>query len=286
MTDPPPEPPASGQLVCGYRLLRLIGRGAHGSVFLAADTRAPLTVALKLVTLRRGDAAEAARKSFMRSAATARSLVHPAIVTVMDAGVEGEIGWLAMEPVPGVDLSRYTLAPRLLPERLVLQVGRRVAQALAYAHRQGVVHRDLKPANVLVDWASDTLKLVDFDLARGTDAIQTGTGIVPGSPAYMAPEQLAGGIPTPRSDLYALGTMLFELLAGRLPHEATSMGELLRSVAVEPAPDLQLLCPALPPALPALVARMLAKQPAERPADAEEVDAALGAIAAAWPTPL
>ncbi len=271
----------AGDIVGGYRLLRPIGHGAHGTVHLAANARTSLTVALKLVALRAGDTA--ATSAFMRSAGIARGLVHPGIVAVVDAGVDGTLGWLAMEPVPGVDLGRYTQVRRLLPEPLVLQLGQRVAQALAYAHHQGVVHRDLKPTNVLVDWASSTIKLADFGLARGADATQTATGIVPGSPAYMAPEQLAGAVPTPGSDLYALGAMLFQLLAGRLPHEAASMGELLRRASADPAPGLQLLCPTVPPALAALVARLLAKHPAGRPADAGEVAEALGDIAAAWP---
>ncbi len=278
---PPLDP---GHRVGPFRLLRMIGRGAHGTVYLAEDTRSAQAVALKLVSLRRGEAAAQAQAAFMRVAATARGLVHPGIVTVLDAGIEEGVGWIAMEPVPGADLSRYTQARRLLPEPLVLQIGQRVAQALAHAHGQGVVHRDLKPANVLVDWASSTVKLADFDLARGADAVQTGTGIVPGSPAYMAPEQLAGAVPTPRSDLYSLGVMLFQLLVGRLPYEAQSMGELLRRAAVEPVPDLRQLCAGLPPAVPALVAQLLAKQPSGRPDGAAEVAEALRAIATARPT--
>jgi serine/threonine-protein kinase len=176
-----------------------------------------------------------------------------------------------MEAVPGADLSRYARPPRLLPEAVVLGLMERVALALHHAHRQGLVHRDLKPANVLVDWASDTVKLADFGLARGAQAANTGTGIVLGTPAYMAPEQLAGALPSAAADLYALGVSLFELLAGRLPHDGHTMGELLRQVANDAAPPLDPLHPGLHAGTGALVAQLLAKAPTNRPADAGEV---------------
>ncbi len=271
-----------GQTVAGYRLIRRLGQGAHGAVYLAQDLHSPLAVALKLVALPAGPGARAAADAFLRNAETARRLQHPGIVALHAAGVQGALGWLAMEPVPGSDLARYTRPQRLLPERLALRVCERIALALAYAHRQGVVHRDVKPANVRVDWPRDAIKLVDFGLARADDGVQTATGIVPGSPAYMAPELLAGALPTPRSDLYALGVMLFQLLTGRLPLDGVSMGELLRHVADEPAPDLRLLRPDLPGAVADLAARLMAKRPAARPADADSVARELAAILLSW----
>ena len=301
----------TGRSIAGWRLLRLIGQGSHGAVYLAeaADNRqmsglqasgsqasalntsalkssALKTVALKLVPLDLAGGAARAHKSFLRGADIGRRLVHPGIVALHAAGVDGNTGWLAMEPVPGSDLARYTVSSRLLPEALVLQVAERLALALAYAHRQGVVHRDLKPANVLVHWPSHTVKLADFGLARADDAAQTGTGIVPGTPVYMAPEQLAGRLPTPASDLYALGALLFQLLSGRLPHEATSMGELLRQVATSAPPDLRTLVPTLPASVCLLVARLLAKNPVERPADGDTLAAELRHAAQDLPQPL
>ncbi len=280
------EPHASlqpGHSIAGYRLIRRIGQGAHGAVYLAQDPRGAQTVALKIVPLPPGELAPAAREAFLRSAHTARRLNHPGIVALYAAGVEGPLGWLAMEPVPGSDLSRYTRPQRLLPEALVLRLCERIAQALAYAHRQGVVHRDVKPANVLLDWPRDAIKLADFGLARVDDSAQTGTGIVLGSPAYMAPEQLAGAVPTPRSDLYALGVMLFQLLAGRLPYEGASMGDWLRHVADPTVPDLSLIRPDLPAGVSALCVRLLARRPAERPADGDAVARGLAGLLAAWP---
>jgi serine/threonine-protein kinase len=281
------RPPRPGDVLAGHRLLRILGEGTHGRVFLAEAPgplgAAPATVAIKVVPLHgpgsehASHAADAA-EAFRSAAAAAQRLQHPNVVAVFGHGVVDGLGWLAMEAVPGTDLGRHTHPARLLPEPLALLAAERVAQALAHAHAHGVVHRDLKPANVLVHWPARLVKLADFGLARAGDAAQTRTGLVPGSPAYMAPELLAGAVPTPHTDLYALGALLFQLLTGRLPHEAASMGELLRRVAHEPAPDLRTLRPGMAPAAAVLVARLLAKTPAGRPADADAVASELRTI--------
>ena len=257
--------------LAGYRLLRQIGHGASSAVHLAEHEATQRVVALKLVPLPAGPMRAAAGAQFLEAASAAGRLQHAHIVQVYDAGLQGDFAWLAMEPVAGGDLVRYTRPPRLLPEALVLRLCSRLAAALAHAHRAGVVHRDLKPANVLVNWADDVVKLADLGLARTSTASHTGTGIVMGTPSYMAPEQLAGALPSPATDLYALGVLLFELLIGKLPHEGKSMGELLRQVANEPAPDLQSLRPDLPLSLAQLVASLLAKAPAGRPRDGDAV---------------
>lgn len=268
-----------GRSLAGYGLRRAIGHGATSTVYLAEHETDHHLVAMKLVVLPRGLALEPAGERFLAAAEAARRLRHPCIVEVLAYGVEDGLAWMAMEPVPGTDLARYTREPHLLPEAKVLQLAARLAEALAFAHGQGVVHRDVKPANVLVNWADDSIKLADFGLARTAGSADTGTGIVMGTPAYMAPEQLAGAVPTAASDTYGLGALLFELLCGRRPHEAESMGELLRQVACDPAPGLQELRPALPPQLAQLVARMLAKSPLERPADGVRVASALRDLA-------
>ena len=267
-----------GETVAGFRLQRALGRGTHGEVFMAQGAAGP-PVALKLSQVPGGDDAAPWTQAFLAAARNAQRLVHPGIVAVHGAGTEGRLAWLAMELVPGGDLARYTLPRRLLPEGLVLMLAQRMALAVAHAHRQGVVHRDLKPANVLVHLPSHTVKLADFGLARAADSAQTGTGIVVGSPAYMAPELLAGNLPSPSTDLYALGVMIFQLFSGRLPHDSPSMGELLQQVMATPAPDLRELVPGIHPGVGALVASLLAKQAAQRPGDAEVVAAALRALA-------
>lgn len=265
--------------VAGWTLLRRLGSGAESQVWLAR--RGDVVAALKLQPLPSGAAQAAAAEAFLQAARLAQGLQHPAIVATWDAGIEGGLAWLAMEPVPGSDLQRYTQPPRLLPEPVVRRVLARVAEGLAHAHGRGVVHRDLKPANVRVNWADDAVRIVDFGLARAAGASRTGTGIVPGTPAYMAPEQLAGAEPDPRCDGYALGVMAFELLTGRRPHEAATMGELLRRVAQEPAPALATLRPDTAPDLCATVAALLDRRPSRRPAVADAARALAGADGAA-----
>lgn len=269
-----------------YELLRAIGHGTQGSVHLARRPGEEQLVALKLVRLPSAQPQDPAALQFIAAGRAACALHHACIVRVFECGLDGPWGWISMEPIAGTDLSRYTMPARLLPEALVMDIGARLAQALAYAHRQGVVHRDVKPANVLVNWAHDEVKLSDFGLARGAWAANTGTGIVPGSPAYMAPEQLAGMVPSAPADLYALGVMLFELLCGRRPHDAENMGELLRQVAQVQAPLLQSLRPELPRGISALVARLLRKTAADRPADGEAVAQELRQLAVAVRPPV
>lgn len=206
-------------------------------------------------------------KRLQREAALARRLEHPDIVAIYEAGLADGRAWLAMERVRGVDLGRYTQRHRLLPETLVLRIGARVAAALAHAHAQGVVHRDLKPANVLVNLADGQVKLADFGVARAEDSSHTRTGMTLGTPAYMAPEQLAGEPASPATDSYALGVMLFELLTGRRPHQAATLGELLKATAHEPPARLGALRPDLPASVVGLVEQLLARDPARRPAD-------------------
>ena len=253
-----------------YRLGARLGRGASAEVREAVDLRTGNTVAVKLISLPR-DLPEAQRKEWLqrlqREADLARRLDHPDIVAVIEAGLQPGGAWLAMERVRGVDLSRYTQRHLLLPETLVLRIGARVAAALAHAHANGIVHRDLKPANVLVNLVDGQVKLADFGVARDEDASATRTGLTLGTPAYMAPEQLAGAPAGAASDTYALGVMLFELLAGRRPHQAATLGELLKATASQPPASLARLRPDLPPTAVAAVEQLLASDPADRPAD-------------------
>jgi serine/threonine protein kinase len=272
-TTPETVPPAQfGR----FQVTGLLGRGASGQVFVAqaGDQRVALkTLELSSALPPREQAEQ--RERFERQADVMRGLAHPDIVRLLDQGVVGATPWIAMELATGAELSRYTRANRLLPEAVALRVMARVAGALAHAHSRGVVHRDLKPANVRIDLGSDQVKLLDFGVARLQDAAVTRTGVTLGTPAYMAPEQLTGDHADERSDVYALGVMLYELLTGRLPHPAATLGELLRAVSAgEPVP-LGHWRPDLPAGLAALVAQLLQRDPAARPQDLHRLAAEL-----------
>lgn len=266
-----------------YRIERELGRGAMGAVYLGLDPQIGRQVAIKTMALGRefaGTELVEARTRFFREAEMAGRLQHPDIVTIYDAGEEDGLAYIAMEFVAGQDLLPYTVPGRLLELGDVLQTTARVAEALAYAHRQGVVHRDIKPANVMVDAASNTVKVTDFGIARVADASRTRTGRVLGTPSFMSPEQMAGGRVDGRSDLYSLGVMLFQLVTGALPHASDSMARLMHQIANEPAPDVRILRPELPEGLARAIAAALEKRPELRPADGALMGATLRAIRA------
>lgn len=269
-----------GQRFAGFTVQRMLGAGASSAVYVAFDEAAGAWRALKVyLPTPAGEPASAeGRRRFGLEQDLAGRLMHPDIVRVHGSGETDGLAWISMELLAGTDLVRYTQAAKRLPPAVVLQVAERIARALDHAHRSGIVHRDLKPANVVVDWATQRVTLTDFGLARAADAEATRTGLVLGSPAYMAPELLAGATPDARSDLYALGVLLFQLLSGRLPFDAGGLGELLRQVATTPAPDLRTWQPALDAGVAGLVQQLLAKRPAERPADAASVADRLAAL--------
>jgi serine/threonine protein kinase len=265
-----------------YPVERQIGHGAMGAVYLARDTATNLPLAIKTLALGRdfaGAALDEAKLRFSREAHAAGRLTHPGIVTVFGCGQDADLAWIAMEHLPGGDLTRYTTPPALLSLPALLRIAARVAHALAYAHTQGVVHRDIKPANVMVDLDRDSVKVTDFGIARIADASRTRTGMVLGTPSFMSPEQMLGNRVDGRSDLYSLGVMLFQLLCGRLPHEAASMAALMAQIAHQRAPDLHSLRPQAPAALAVLVSAMLEKRPEMRPADGNQIARELRLIA-------
>ena len=266
-----------GTLLGTTRIERLIARGASGVLYAGIDEASATAVAVKVLSQPHGAsqtrAGDEARARFLHDAEEASRLLHPGIVRVWGGGNAGGVAFVLMELLPGADLSRYTRAARLLPEPVALEIAARLAEALAYAHREGMVHRDVKPANVMFDPASNSLKLTDFGLARSVDAEATRSGVLLGSPAYMAPELLGGARADARSDLYALGVLLFELLTGRLPFEGDSMGALLRAMATQPPHTVSDLRPDLPraqaTALDALLLPVRARAPSERLGDGD-----------------
>ncbi len=278
---PVPASPTARATLGRYRIDRELGRGAMGAVYLGHDPATGRQVAIKTMALARefdGAGLAEARERFFREAETAGRLQHPDIVAILEAGEDQELAYIAMEYLRGHDLQAHTQPARLLPVPQVLRIVARVADALAYAHSQGVVHRDVKPANVMIDPPRDAVKVTDFGIARITDSSRTRTGMVLGTPSFMSPEQMAGSRADGRSDLYSLGVMLFQLLTGQLPHRADSMARLLSEIANAPAPDVRTLRPELPQALADVVALALEKRPEVRYGDGRELAQDLRAV--------
>ena len=250
-----------------YQVEKELGKGAMGVVYLGKDPKIGRVVAIKTMALSQefaGDELIDARERFFREAETAGRLQHQNIVTIFDAGEEHDLAYIAMEFLKGKDLADHCKGDQLLPVPLVLSIVARVAEALSYAHKQNVVHRDIKPANIMYEAQSDTVKVTDFGIARITDSSKTKTGLVLGTPSFMSPEQLAGKKVDGRSDLYSLGVMLFQMLAGVLPFRGDSMSELMYKIANEEAPDIRIIRPDFPQALADIVALALSKRPETR----------------------
>ncbi len=250
-----------------YQVEKELGKGAMGVVYLGKDPKIGRVVAIKTMALSQefaGDELVDARERFFREAETAGRLQHQNIVTIFDAGEEHDLAYIAMEFLKGKDLADHCKGEHLLAVPVVLSIVARVAEALAYAHKQNVVHRDIKPANIMYEAQSDTVKVTDFGIARITDSSKTKTGLVLGTPSFMSPEQLAGKKVDGRSDLYSLGVMLFQMLAGVLPFRGDSMSELMYKIANEEAPDIRIIRSELPQNLADVVALSLSKRPETR----------------------
>lgn len=294
----PPPDPLPGYATDSLRFDALLGRGGMGAVYRGMQVRLARPVAIKVI---KPDLAgdPGYRERFIREAQTMGRLVHPHAVACHDFGpIRGPSGdellVMVMELVEGRNLGALA-AERRLPVREVLRWYAQACDALAAAHRLGVVHRDLKPDNIMIT-AAGSAKLADFGLARAADSIQvTRTGAIVGSPAYMSPEAAMGHDPAPASDVYGLGCSLFHTLAGRPPFHAASTLQVLQQHAASPPPRFSAARPDLA-ILDRLLARCLAKAPAERPdpvalgrdllALAARVPAAAATAAPCSPTPL
>jgi eukaryotic-like serine/threonine-protein kinase len=264
-----------------YQVEAELGKGAMGVVYKGRDPKIGRVVAIKTMALSQefeGEDLVDARERFFREAETAGRLQHQNIVTIFDAGEEHDLAYIAMEFLKGKDLTDHTKSGALLPAPQVASIVARVAQALAYAHKSGVVHRDIKPANIMYEPDGDVVKVTDFGIARITDSSKTKTGMVLGTPSFMSPEQIAGQRVDGRSDLYSLGVMLFQLLTGSLPFRGESMAELMFKIANEAAPDPRNWRADLPPALAEICALAMTKRPDLRYQSGEQMAADLLAV--------
>ena len=258
-----------------YTLGTELGQGGAGIVYASHHPQLERPVAIKVLL---PGADHEFQQRFIHEARVVASLSHPGIIKILDVDTDGQRPFIVMELISGGSLAdRIAAGPLALDT--ALQVMLALCDALGYAHRQGIIHRDLKPANVLLR-SDGSPVLADFGLAllpASPNPRLTSAGIVIGTPAYMAPEQLASRPLDQRSDIYALGVMLFEMLTGRLPFDGDT-GAMIVGHLQQPPPSLRLFAPSSPPALDALLQRMLAKDPADRPPDISGLIAELHAI--------
>ena len=272
-----PADVTAGELVAGrYRRGRLLGRGGMGEVREAWDTRLERPVAIK--TLRSDVAAiPSARRRFETEARSAARLAHPNVVSVYDSGEDAGIPFMVMELLPGRSLCDE-IAAGPMPVGQVQSLASQVLSALGTAHAAGIVHRDIKPGNILAT-EEGVWKVGDFGIAKSVQmqgGDETATGMVLGTPAYLAPERLFGSEATPSGDLYALGVILYEVLAAQKPFHADSPEGWAAVISAQAAVPLLQVRTDIPPAVAAAIERSIARDPAARFGSAAEMAEALG----------
>ena len=247
-----------------YRIIRELGKGATSTVYLVENPESGEQLAVKRVRFGVDDEGRwtrRIRKLFQTEGALARRLEHPHIVRVLETVIEDEQAYIDMEYIDGKPLDQFITVDRLLPIHRVVGIVFKCCLALDYAFRQGVLHRDIKPANILID-AEDKVKIADFGLAidMTKKSERDSTLIVGvGSPAYMSPEQIKGYPLNHKTDLYSLGVVLYQLLAGRLPFRATSSAQLIYKIINADAPNVSTLNPNIPPAMDRILKKALEK---------------------------
>jgi serine/threonine-protein kinase len=279
-TEPLPAALRAGAIFANrYRVEELLGRGGMGVVLKVRDLQLDEEVALKVV--RAGLASDPAFLALLKQEIRlARKITHRYVLRTHDFGECDGIPYVTMEYLKGITLRSLLEGRGRLPLMLALRIARQVAEGLEAAHGVGVVHRDIKPANVLFDVRGDA-KIMDFGLAAPVAAvIARESGNLIGSPRYMSPEQIQGGPVDARTDLYALGIMLFELCSGLPPFDSPNINDLLALHLEAPVPPLADALPDLPADLGALVGRLMAKRQADRPQSAAEVVEILKMLAA------
>jgi eukaryotic-like serine/threonine-protein kinase len=248
-----------------FQLRRMLGKGASGTVYLARDTFSGNDVALKVIdpeVVSSPDFERTVTAQFLNEASLAGKLSHPHIAAILEASVTRESGYIALEYVPGGDLSQYVRPGKLLTPEQAIQVAFKSCGALDYASRQGIVHRDIKPANVMVV-SGTNIKVSDFGAAylkMGTETQVLGIG----SPSYMSPEQVSGEDLGVHSDMFSLGVVLYELFTGRRPFIASSLTELFRKILTEEPAAPSQVRPEISTDIDLVLGRMMAKTQDER----------------------
>ncbi len=269
------SPIVEGGRLGRYQILRLLGAGAMGEVFLAEDPQIGRRVAIKTVKIEEGRPSEMAerKRRLERESRAAGKLLHPNVVALFDVGEDAGVLYLAFECVEGSDLAQRLEVEPPLTLREVITFVRQAAEGLDYAHRQGVVHRDIKPSNLLISAASGTIKVSDFGIAKLKDQTSdlTMTGSVVGSPHYLSPEQIRGDDLDGRSDIFSLGVLFYEVLSRRRPFEGETLTTLVYQILHRDPPSIVVDRPELGTRLEGVLQRMLQKDRDERYKTAGEV---------------
>ena len=259
-----------------FAVTEVIGRGGMGIVFKATDTALNRPVAIKVLSPHLAGSG-AARKRFERESQAAAAVVHEHVVPIHSVDTWKGLPYLVMSFIAGRSLQERIDREGPLPVEAILRIGMQAASGLAAAHAQGLVHRDVKPANILLENGIERVRLTDFGLARAVDdASLTQSGVVAGTPQYMAPEQARGESIDFRADLFSLGSTLYAMAAGHAPFRAESALAVLRRVCDEEPRPLRSINPAVPVWLAAIIEKLHAKDPADRFQAAGEVADLLG----------
>jgi CHASE2 domain-containing sensor protein/predicted Ser/Thr protein kinase len=256
-----------------YEIIKELGHGAMGTVFLGKDPSINREVAIKTINYADVETQQLAevKDQFFREAEAAGRLSHPNIVTIYDVGEDHDMAYIAMELLQGQNLSEFCQKNKLLPIRRTLTVVASVAEALDYAHNQGVVHRDIKPANIIL-MENDRVKVADFGIARVmSSSTKTQTGVIFGTPNYMSPEQVAGQKVDGRSDLFSLGVVLYEMLSAEKPFKGDSITTLMYAITNNSYTPLPEVAPKIPQRCVKLVDKLLRKEVSKRYQSAAQV---------------
>jgi serine/threonine-protein kinase len=263
-----------------YDVTAEIGRGAMGVVYRAVDPMLERTVAIKTINMALDPGEmEYYEKRFTIEARAAGGLNHPNIVIIHDIGRSGDLAYMAMEFLEGRELRDLIIGRELAPDR-ALDIAAQVADGLAYAHEHGVVHRDIKPANIMI-LRDGRVKITDFGIARMRTAdVRTQTGVVLGSPRYLSPEQVLGKRSDGRADIFSLGVIIYEMVAGQTPFNGVDVNSLMFQIVNFTPPPPSSVNPALPPMLDLIIAKALAKSAEDRYANIAELAADLRACRA------
>jgi len=278
-TTTPPMPHSIG----GHRVVRLLGSGGMGRVWLAHDDRLDRDVAIK-VMLPEAATDAANRERFLRESRSVAQIDHPHVVPIHDVGTDGGLPYLVMPYLDGGSLADRLSAEGRLPCDEALRIAGEIAAGLGAAHARGLVHRDVKPDNVFLVGPGRHARLIDFGLARDTlesASNLTLAGSILGTPSYMAPERIADGTVDGRCDLFSLGVVLYKMLSGRVPFEGRTAAAVLAAITKGKPMPLGAVAPDVPADVAAFVMRLVADAPADRPADAAAVVRTIAALRSA-----